>query len=379
MGGIFGVVSKKDCVLDVFFGTDYHSHLGTRRAGMAMYGDRGFDRAIHNIQNSPFRTKFERDVTDFNGNIGVGCISDYEPQPLLIQSHLGSYAITTVCKINNLDELVAEAYNVGRTQFLEMSGGNINPTELVATLINQKDTIAEGIQYALERVDGSLTLLVMTDKGIYAGRDLYGRTPLMIGKKEDEAYCVAFESFSYINLGYKDEKELGPGEIVYITADGYETLRPAQDIMKICTFLWIYYGYPTSTYEGVNVEAMRYNCGKALAIRDKSSWADDVRPDLVAGVPDSGTAHAIGYANESGIPFSRPFIKYTPTWPRSFMPTDQNQRNLIARMKLIPVDRLIRGKSLLLIDDSIVRGTQLRETTEFLYNSGAGEVHIRPA
>lgn len=346
---------------------------------MAMYGDRGFDRAIHNIQNSPFRTKFERDVTDFNGNIGVGCISDYEPQPLLIQSHLGSYAITTVCKINNLDELVAEAYNVGRTQFLEMSGGNINPTELVATLINQKDTIAEGIQYALERVDGSLTLLVMTDKGIYAGRDLYGRTPLMIGKKEDEAYCVAFESFSYINLGYKDEKELGPGEIVYITADGYETLRPAQDIMKICTFLWIYYGYPTSTYEGVNVEAMRYNCGKALAIRDKSSWADDVRPDLVAGVPDSGTAHAIGYANESGIPFSRPFIKYTPTWPRSFMPTDQNQRNLIARMKLIPVDRLIRGKSLLLIDDSIVRGTQLRETTEFLYNSGAGEVHIRPA
>ena len=346
---------------------------------MAMYGDRGFDRAIHNIQNSPFRTKFERDVTDFNGNIGVGCISDYEPQPLLIQSHLGSYAITTVCKINNLDELVAEAYNVGRTQFLEMSGGNINPTELVATLINQKDTIAEGIRYALERVDGSLTLLVMTDKGIYAGRDLYGRTPLMIGKKEDEAYCVAFESFSYINLGYKDEKELGPGEIVYITADGYETLRPAQDIMKICTFLWIYYGYPTSTYEGVNVEAMRYNCGKALAIRDKSSWADDVRPDLVAGVPDSGTAHAIGYANESGIPFSRPFIKYTPTWPRSFMPTDQNQRNLIARMKLIPVDRLIRGKSLLLIDDSIVRGTQLRETTEFLYNSGAGEVHIRPA
>ena len=346
---------------------------------MAMYGDRGFDRAIHNIQNSPFRTKFERDVTDFNGNIGVGCISDYEPQPLLIQSHLGSYAITTVCKINNMDELVAEAYNVGRTQFLEMSGGNINPTELVATLINQKDTIAEGIQYALERVDGSLTLLVMTDKGIYAGRDLYGRTPLMIGKKEDESYCVAFESFSYINLGYKDEKELGPGEIVYITAEGYETLRPAQDIMKICTFLWIYYGYPTSTYEGVNVEAMRYNCGKALAIRDKSSWADDVSPDLVAGVPDSGTAHAIGYANESGIPFSRPFIKYTPTWPRSFMPTDQSQRNLIARMKLIPVDRLIRGKSLLLIDDSIVRGTQLRETTEFLYNSGAGEVHIRPA
>ena len=379
MGGIFGVVSKKECVLDVFFGTDYHSHLGTRRAGMAMYGDRGFDRAIHNIQNSPFRTKFERDVTEFNGNIGIGCISDYEPQPLLIQSHLGSYGITTVCKINNMDELIAEAYNVGRTQFLEMSGGNINPTELVATLINQKDTIAEGIQYALERVDGSLTLLVMTDKGIYAGRDLYGRTPLMIGKKEDEAYCVAFESFSYINLGYKDEKELGPGEIVYITADGYETLRPAQDIMKICTFLWIYYGYPTSTYEGVNVEAMRYNCGKALAVRDKSSWADEVKPDLVAGVPDSGTAHAIGYANESGIPFSRPFIKYTPTWPRSFMPTDQNQRNLIARMKLIPVDRLIRGKSLLLIDDSIVRGTQLRETTEFLYNSGAGEVHIRPA
>ena len=372
MGGIFGVVSKEECVLDLFFGTDYHSHLGTRRGGMAMYGDRGFDRAIHNIQNSPFRTKFERDVTEFNGRIGIGCISDYEPQPLLIQSHLGSYAITTVGRINNIEELVRDAYAFGKTQFLEMSGSNINPTELVASLINQKDTIAEGIAYAMDVIDGSMTLLVMTEKGIYAGRDLYGRTPLVIGKKEN-AYCVSFENFAYVNLGYQDEKELGPGEIVYITADGYETVRPAQDTMKICTFLWIYYGYPTSSYEGVNVETMRYRCGDALAKRD------NVSPDIVAGVPDSGIAHAVGYANASGIPFARPFIKYTPTWPRSFMPSDQNQRNLIAKMKLIPVSKLISDKSLLLIDDSIVRGTQLRETTEFLYKSGAKEVHIRPA
>lgn len=372
MGGIFGVASKNDCVLDVFFGTDYHSHLGTRRGGMAVYGKNGFDRAIHNIQNSPFRTKFERDVTDLHGTLGIGCISDYEPQPLLIQSHLGSYAISTVGKINNINELVNDAFLSGRTQFLEMSGSNINPTELVASIINQKDSFAEGIAYAQQIIDGSMTILVMTDKGIYAARDPYGRTPLMIGGKKD-SYCVSFESFAYINLDYSDEKELGPGEIVYITPEGYETLKPAGDKMKICTFLWIYYGYPTSTYEGVNVEQMRYNCGDMLARRDS------VRPDIVAGVPDSGTAHAIGYANHSGIPFARPFIKYTPTWPRSFMPADQSQRNLIARMKLIPIDTLIRDKSLLLIDDSIVRGTQLHETAEFLYRSGAKEVHIRPA
>ncbi len=372
MGGIFGVVSKKDCVMDLFFGTDYHSHLGTRRGGMAVYGARGFDRAIHNISNSPFRTKFERDVAEFEGNIGIGCISDYEPQPLLIQSHLGSFAITTVGKINNIDELVSEVFAKGRTQFLEMSGGNINPTELVAALVNRQDSIEEGIRYAQECIDGSMTILIMTDKGLYAARDLYGRTPLMIGHKEG-AYCVSFESFAYINLDYVDEKELGPGEIVYITPDGYTVLRDKQEEMKVCAFLWIYYGYPTSAYEGVNVEQMRYECGRLLAKRD------NVTPDLVAGVPDSGLAHAIGYANESGIPFARPFIKYTPTWPRSFTPTDQSMRNLIARMKLIPVDALIRDKKLLLIDDSIVRGTQLRETTEFLYRSGAKEVHIRPA
>lgn len=372
MGGFFGVAAKNDCVWDLFFGTDYHSHLGTRRAGMAVFGEKGFDRAIHNISNAPFRTKFDRDVAELKGNIGIGCISDYEPQPLLIRSHLGSFAITTVGRIDNLDELVAEVFSDGRSQFLEMSGSNINPTELVACLINQKSTFLEGIQYVQEKVDGSMTLMIMTDKGLYAARDLYGRTPVMIGKKDD-AYCVSFESFAYINLGYSDVKELGPGEVVYITPEGYEVLASAKDTMKICTFMWIYYGYPTSTYEGINVEEMRYRCGSMLAERD------DVSPDIVAGVPDSGIPHAIGYANKSGIPFARPFIKYTPTWPRSFMPTDQNMRNLIAHMKLIPVDALIRDKSLLLIDDSIVRGTQLRETTEFLYNSGAKEVHIRPA
>ena len=372
MGGFFGVVSKKDCVWDLFFGTDYHSHLGTRRAGMTVFGEKGFDRAIHNITNAPFRTKFDRDVSELKGNIGIGCISDYEPQPLLIRSHLGTFAITTVGRIDNLDELVEEVSTNGRTQFLAMSGSNINPTELAACLVNQKSSFKEGIRYVQEKVRGSLTLMIMTEKGLYAARDLYGRTPVMIGKKDD-GYCVSFESFAYINLGYSDEKELGPGELVYITQDGYETLLPPHDTMKICTFLWIYYGYPTSTYEGVNVEDMRYNCGAMLASRD------DVHPDIVAGVPDSGIAHAIGYANKSGIPFARPFIKYTPTWPRSFMPTDQSMRNLIAHMKLIPVDALIRNKSLLLIDDSIVRGTQLRETTEFLYSSGAREVHIRPA
>lgn len=374
MGGIFGVASKTDCSLDLFFGVDYHSHLGTRRGGMAVYGENGFNRAIHNIENSPFRTKFERDVEELTGNIGIGCISDYEPQPLLIQSHLGSFAITTVGKINNIQQLVEHAYHNGNSHFLEMSGGNINPTELTAILINQQDNIVDGIRYAQSLIDGSMTILLMTDKGIYAARDRMGRTPLVIGKKES-GYCVSFESFAYINLGYEDEKELGAGEIVFLTSDGYEVLSPPNKEMKICSFLWVYYGYPTSSYEGVNVEQMRYNCGDMLAKRDNKS----VSPDIVAGVPDSGIAHAIGYANCSGIPFARPFIKYTPTWPRSFMPTNQSQRNLIARMKLVPVEALIRNKSLLLIDDSIVRGTQLRETTELLYQSGAKEVHIRPA
>lgn len=374
MGGIFGVASKTNCALDLFFGVDYHSHLGTRRGGMAVYGENGFNRAIHNIENSPFRTKFERDVEDLKGNIGIGCISDYEPQPLLVQSHLGSFAITTVGRINNLEQLVQHAYDNGNSHFLEMSGGNINPTELTAALINQQDTIVDGIRYAQSLIQGSMTILLMTEKGIYAARDKVGRTPLVIGKKAD-AYCVSFESFAYINLGYETVRELGAGEIVFLTADGYEVLLKANEEMKVCSFLWVYYGYPTSSYEGVNVEEMRYRCGDILAKRDKGF----VSPDIVAGVPDSGIAHAIGYANQSGIPFARPFIKYTPTWPRSFMPANQKQRNLIARMKLVPVEAFIRNKSLLLIDDSIVRGTQLRETTELLYQSGAKEVHVRPA
>ena len=372
MGGIFGVVSKKSCTLDVFFGVDYHSHLGTKRGGMAVYGAGGFTRAIHNIENSPFRTKFDGDLDELQGNLGIGCISDNEPQPLLIQSHLGSFAITTVGKINNEQELIQDAYKNGHIHFMEMSGGRINATELVAALINQKGSITEGIQYAQERIDGSMTIMILTSQGIYAARDRMGRTPIVIGKKDD-AFCAPFESFAYINLGYTDYAELGPGEIVFLTPEGMEQLVPPRDEMKICSFLWVYYGYPTSSHEGVNVETMRYECGKLLARRD------DVKSDVVAGVPDSGIAHAVGYANESGIPFARPFIKYTPTWPRSFMPQNQSQRNLIAKMKLIPVDALIRGKSLLLIDDSIVRGTQLGETTEFLYQSGAKEVHIRPA
>lgn len=374
MGGLFGVASKSDCIMDLFYGVDYHSHLGTRRGGMATHGKDGFSRSIHNIENSPFRTKFERDVEELTGNLGIGCISDYEPQPLLIQSHIGSFAITTVGKINNTEELLNSIYENGHSHFQEMSNGQINATELVAALISKQNSFTEGIRYVQEHVDGSITLLLMTKEGIYAARDKYGRTPLVIGKKED-AYCAAFESFSYINLGYADYKELGPGEIVYITPDSVESVSPPQEKMRICSFLWVYYGYPTSSYEGVNVEEMRYKCGALLAKRDKGT----VSPDVIAGVPDSGVAHAIGYANESGIPYARPFIKYTPTWPRSFMPTNQQQRNLIARMKLIPVHALIKDKKLLLIDDSIVRGTQLRETTEFLYQSGAKEVHVRPA
>ena len=374
MGGFFGVASKQSCTLELFYGIDYHSHLGTRRGGMAVCTERGFQRAIHNIENSPFRTKFEQDVEEMEGNLGIGCISDYEPQPLLVQSHLGSFAIATVGKINNMPKLLEYVYKNGRTHFQEMSNGQVNATELTAALICKKDSIVEGIRYVQEVVDGSMTLLVMTKEGIYAARDRLGRTPVVIGKKEG-AFCVSFESFAYVNLGYEDYKELGPAEIVYITPDEVKTVSEPGEEMRICSFLWVYYGYPTSSYEGINVEEMRYKCGSMLAKRDRGN----VMPDLVAGVPDSGTAHAIGYANESNIPFSRPFIKYTPTWPRSFMPTHQSQRNLIARMKLIPVKALIKEKKLLLIDDSIVRGTQLRETTEFLYQSGAKEVHVRPA
>ena len=365
MGGYFGVASKDDCVFDLFFGTDYHSHLGTRRAGMAVYGENGFEKAIHKIENAPFRTKFDKEANSMHGHYGIGCISDYEAQPILVRSHHGSFAITTVGKI--IDTILKN-----KTHFFEMSNGEINATELVAAIIDQKDNFIDGIRYAQEIIDGSMSMLILTPKGVYCARDRKGRTPIVIGKKNG-ARCAAFESFSFLNLGYTLERELGPGEVVVMEPDSVKTLVLPGNDMKICTFLWIYYGYPSSTYEGVNVEEMRYKCGQLLARRD------NVKPDIVAGVPDSGTAHAIGYANESGVPFSRPFIKYTPTWPRSFMPTMQSKRELIAKMKLIPVEELIRGKSLLLIDDSIVRGTQLRETTEFLYESGAKEVHIRPA
>lgn len=372
MGGFFGTALKTDCVFDLFYGVDYHSHLGTRRAGMAVYSEEtGFDKAIHNIENAPFRTKFTKESTSMHGTLGIGCISDFEAQPIFVRSHHGSFAITTVGKINNAKEIVDEIIK-DKVHFFEMQNGEINATELVAAMINQKDNFIEGIKYAQERIDGSLSMLILTPKGIYAARDKFGRTPITLGKK-DEGYCASFESFAYLNLGYSAYRELGPGEIVVMDADGVRTLAAAGKDMKICAFLWVYYGYPSSSYEGISVEKMRYNCGKLLAGRD------NVKPDIVAGVPDSGTAHAVGYANASGIPFSRPFIKYTPTWPRSFMPTHQSKRNLIAKMKLIPVHDLIEGNSLLLIDDSIVRGTQLRETTEFLYKSGAKQVHIRLA
>ena len=375
MGGFCGVATKSDCVFDLFFGTDYHSHLGTRRAGMIVYGEKGFDRAIHNIENSPIRTKFEKDVNSMRGNLGIGVISDYEPQPLLVRSHHGPYAITTVGKINISDELTEEIVKNSSAHFMEMSGGMINATELVAALINQQDNLIDGIRYAQDRIDGSLSLMIMTPKGIYVARDKWGRTPIFIGKKED-GYIATSESFAFLNLGYKDYRTVGPGEIDVLTPDGVTMLVKPGSKMKICTFLWVYYGYPTSEYEGVSVETMRYQCGEHMARRDGLT-PDDA--DMVAGVPDSGTPHAVGYANESGIPFKRPFIKYTPTWPRSFMPTIQSKRDMIARMKLIPIMELIENQRLVLIDDSIVRGTQLHNKTEFLKESGAAEVHVRSA
>lgn len=372
MSGFFGVVSKKDCVFDLFFGTDYHSHLGTRRGGMAVYGANGFNRAIHNIENSPFRTKFERDFDEMKGNIGIGCISDSEPQPLLVRSHLGNFAIATVGRINNIDALVQKAFQEGTTHFLEMSGGSINATELVASLVNRGANITEGIKIAQDAIDGSMSILILTSKGIFAARDKFGKTPVVIGKKAD-AFCVSFESFAYLNLGYEPLKELGPGEIDFIAAEGVDVLCPPRGETNICTFLWVYYGNPASIYEGRNVENMRYGCGSMLAKRD------NITADAVAGLPDSGTAHAIGYANASKLPLTRPFVKYTHTWPRSFMPQNQSRRDLIAHMKLIPLDMMIRNKRLVLIDDSLVRGTQLRGTADFLYRSGAKELHIRLA
>ena len=375
MGGFFAATLKNDCVFDLFFGTDYHSHLGTRRAGMTVLGENGFQRAIHNIENSPFRSKFDRDVQEMKGNYGIGCISDYEPQPLIVRSHHGTFSLVTVGRINNTDEIVDEIVSCGGTHFMEMSGGIVNQTELVAALINQKENLIDGIRHVWDKIDGSMTMLILTPIGIYCARDFLGRTPIAIGKK-DEGYCASFESFAYLNLGYEHYKELGPGEIDVITPDSVKVLINPNKNKKICSFLWVYFGYPSSGYEGVSVEAMRNKCGSLMAKRDNISTES---VDIVAGVPDSGTAHAVGYANESGVPFSRPFIKYTPTWPRSFMPTMQSKRDLIAKMKIIPVHELIDGQRILLIDDSIVRGTQLRETTEFLYKSGAKEVHVRPA
>ena len=378
MGGFFGAVSKRDCVLDVFFGVDYHSHLGTRRGGMVVYdGAAGFQRQIHNIENTPFRTKFEKDVVKFRGSSGMGCISDTDPQPLLVRSHLGLFAITTVGIINNADELVSRYFERQGSQFMAMSSGAVNATELTAALINQKGSLVEGIRYAQEAIDGSATILVLTADGILAARDALGRLPVLIGKNEDGC-CVSFESFAYHKLGYADAYELGPREIVRVTAEGWETLSPPGEKMRICAFLWTYYGYPNSNYEGVNVEVMRYRNGEIMA-RDEIARGQLPKVDYVAGVPDSGVPHAIGFANRSGKSFARPFIKYTPTWPRSFMPSNQNVRNQVAKMKQIPVPELIEGKKLLFVDDSIVRGTQLRETIEFLYGCGAEEVHMRSA
>ncbi|MCF2664700.1 amidophosphoribosyltransferase [Oscillibacter valericigenes] len=378
MGGFFGAISKRDCVLDIFFGVDYHSHLGTRRGGMAIYDKaNGFQRQIHNIENTPFRTKFEADLHDFHGCSGIGCISDTDPQPLLVRSHLGLYAISTVGIINNAEQLVETYFSDHGHQFMAMSSGKVNASELTAALINQKDSLVEGIRHAQEVIDGSVTILLLTPDSIIAARDRLGRLPVLIGKNDDGC-CVSFESFAYHKLGYQDAYELGPREIVRITADGYETLSPAGKDMKICAFLWTYYGYPNSNYEGVNVEVMRYRNGEIMA-RDEVAQGHLPKVDYVAGVPDSGLPHAIGFANRSGKPFARPFVKYTPTWPRSFMPANQEVRNQVAKMKQIPVPELIEGKKLLFVDDSIVRGTQLRETVEFLYESGAEEVHMRSA
>lgn len=379
MGGFFGTVSKEDCVLDLFFGVDYHSHLGTRRGGMVIYDAEGggFQRQIHNIENTPFRTKFEDDLAKFHGCSGIGCISDTDPQPLLVRSHLGLYAITTVGIINNAEELVKEYFSDHGHQFMAMSSGKINSTELVAALINQKDDVVSGILHAQDLIQGSATILLLSADGLIAARDRMGRLPMLVGKSE-KGHCVSFESFAYQKLGYETEYELGPSEIVRLTADKIEVLSPAREKMRICGFLWTYYGYPNSNYEGQNVEVMRYRNGEIMA-RDEIVKGQLPKVDYVAGVPDSGVPHAIGFANRSGKPFARPFVKYTPTWPRSFMPANQDVRSQVAKMKQIPVPELIEGKKLLFVDDSIVRGTQLRETVEFLYESGAEEVHMRSA
>lgn len=372
MGGFFGVASKSNCVADLFFGTDYHSHLGTRRGGMAVKGAQGVTRVIHDITNAQFRTKFEHDVTRMAGNTGIGVISDFEDQPLLVGSHLGTYAIVTVGVVRNLEALVKASFRKKVTHFSEMSGASVNPTEVVATLINQGDTFADGIRLAQEQIEGSCSILLLTDEGIYAARDRYGRTPVVVGSKAD-AWAATFETCALPNLDYDIETYLGPGEVVLITADGMIRKKPPMDVMQVCSFLWVYYGYPASSYEGINVEESRYRSGAALARRD------DIEVDAVAGIPDSGTGHALGYAAEAGVPYTRPYVKYTPTWPRSFMPQDQSMRDLIARMKLIPIQSLISGKRIVFSDDSIVRGTQLQDQVRRLFAMGAKEVHVRPA
>ncbi len=378
MGGFFGAVARRDVVLDVFFGVDYHSHLGNRRAGMVVYdGNSGYQRQIHSIENTPFRTKFEVDLHKFSGHSGIGCISDTDPQPLLVRSHLGLFAISTVGIINNADALVEKYFSDHGHQFMAMSSGAVNATELTAALINEKETLIDGIHHAQQVIDGSVTILILQENRIIAARDRLGRLPVLVGKGEDGC-CVSFESFAYSKLGYADHYELGPGEIVSVTADGVNQLSPPGKDMKICAFLWTYYGYPNSNYEGRNVEVMRYRNGEIMAQKEMARGTlPDV--DYIAGVPDSGLPHAIGYANFCHKPFARPFVKYTPTWPRSFTPANQAVRNQVAKMKQIPVPELIEGKKLLFVDDSIVRGTQLRETVDFLYESGAKEVHMRSA
>lgn len=378
MGGFFGAASRNDCINDVFFGTDYHSHLGTRRGGMTAYSpELGFQRSIHSIENSPFRTKFEKDIETMHGGLCIGCISDSDPQPILVRSKLGLYAVCNVGIINNAEQLQNEIFSNCFESFEAMSSGKVNSSALIGALIAQKSSIIEGIKYAQSKIEGSMSLMILTEKGIIAARDRLGRLPIIIGKRDD-GYCLSFESFAFQKLGYETYRELFPGEIAMITADGCETLSPGGGDMRICSFLWTYYGYPNSVYEGVTVETMRTRNGEIMAEHDmKNGKLPDV--DYVCGVPDSGIPHAIGYANRSGIPFARPFIKYTPTWPRSFMPQNQSIRNKVAKMKLIPVHELIEGKKLLFVDDSIVRGTQLRETVEFLYANGAKEVHMRSA
>lgn len=372
MGGFFGVASKSDCVTDLFYGTDYHSHLGTRRGGLAVSTEHGFERFIHDITNAQFRSKLEADLPRLAGNRGIGVISDYEDQPLIIGSHLGRFAIVTVGVVQNLEALAAQAYKSRSAHFSEMTGEEINPTELMAAMIAQEDSFEDGIQRVQEAVEGSCSMLLLTDDGIYAARDRLGRTPVILGEK-DGAFAVTMETSAFPNLDYERTRDLGPGEVVFLNEDGVESRIPARDRMQMCAFLWVYYGYPSSDYEGINVENARNRCGACLARRD------DVEIDMAAGIPDSGTAHAIGYANEAGVPYRRPFVKYTPTWPRSFMPQDQDIRNLVARMKLIPIKELIGGQRMLFCEDSIVRGTQLQDIIRRLYDYGAAEVHMRPA